>query len=106
MTNATAEKWMVELDGVGEAFACRSDQNLLAAMIAARQTGIKVGCRSGGCGGCPGEGFSRLYARQKMKRLGILEAGEGAGLVPARRISPLSDLGVTPLPLTPGAAVS
>ena len=106
MTNATAEKWMVELDGVGEAFACRSDQNLLAAMIAARQTGIKVGCRSGGCGVCRVEVSSGLYASQKMTRSRISEADEAAGIVLACRISPLSDLGVTPLPLTPGAAVS
>jgi ferredoxin len=101
-----ADKWMVELGSAGEAFACRSDQNLLTAMIAARQTGIKVGCRNGGCGVCRVQVSSGHFSSQKMTRSRISEADEAAGIVLACRISPLSDLGVKPFPLKPGAVVS
>ncbi len=106
MAEAGTSRWMVEFDGAGEAFACRSDQNLLAAMIAARQTGIKVGCRSGGCGVCRVRVSSGHYTSQKMTRSRISEADEAAGIVLACRISPLSDLAVTALPVSPGTTVS
>jgi ferredoxin len=106
MAEAMADKWMVELVGGGESFACRSDQNLLAAMISARQTGIKVGCRNGGCGVCRVQVSSGRFASQKMTRSRISEADEVAGIVLACRISPLSDLDVAPLPLSPGKAVA
>lgn len=100
------ETWMVEVDGGGQAFPCRSDQNLLAAMISARQTSIKVGCRSGGCGVCRVQITQGRYQSQKMTRSRISEADEAAGIVLACRIHPQGDIALTPLPLAVGSAVS
>lgn len=101
MAQAMADKWMVEMAGGADAFACRSDQNLLAAMIAAGRTGIKVGCRSGGCGVCRVHVTHGSYSSQKMTRSRISEADEASGVVLACRIMPLGDLAVTPFPLAP-----
>jgi ferredoxin len=49
---------------------------------------------------------SGRFASQKMTRSRISEADEVAGIVLACRISPLSDLDVAPLPLSPGKAVA
>ena len=101
-----AQQWMVEMDGEAGAFACRSDQNLLAAMILARRTGIKVGCRNGGCGICRIQVTRGRFASQKMTRSRISEADEAAGIVLACRVSPQSDLALTPLPLAAAKATA
>lgn len=93
------DKWIVAIDGGGETFPCRSDQNLLTAMITARRTSIKVGCRNGGCGVCRIHITQGRYQSQKMTRSRISEADEAAGIVLACRISPRSDIALTPLPL-------
>ena len=106
MAEAMADKWTVEMEGGADAFACRSDQNLLAAMISARRTGIKVGCRNGGCGVCRVHVTRGRYDSQKMTRSRISEADEAAGIVLACRISPLSDIAFAPLPIASAKALS
>lgn len=85
-------------------FACRPGVSLLTAMIAAGRTGIKVGCRNGGCGVCRVRVASGSYASEKMTRSRISEADEAQGIVLACRILPETDLTFEPLPLTPAGA--
>lgn len=99
MAQDMSENWMVAVEGSDKAFPCRSDQNLLAALIAARQTSIKVGCRNGGCGICRVRVTSGQYQSLKMTRSRISEADELAGVVLACRILPQSDIALMPLPL-------
>jgi ferredoxin len=101
MAEDMPDTWMVEIDGGSHGFPCRSDQNLLAAMIGARQTRIKVGCRNGGCGVCRIHVTQGRYHCQKMTRSRISESDEAAGIVLACRVLPLSDIALVPLPLTP-----
>ncbi len=98
MTEARSDTWKVEVDGADGSFACRGDQNLLVAMIGARRTGIKVGCRNGGCGICRVQIARGTYQSQKMSRSRISEADEAAGIVLACRVSPRSDIALRPLP--------
>jgi ferredoxin len=101
MAEDMPDNWLVEIEGGSVAFPCRSDQNLLAAMIGARQTSIKVGCRNGGCGVCRVQVTQGHYQSQKMTRSRISEAEEAKGIVLACRILPQSDIALLPLPLTP-----
>lgn len=104
MAEDVPENWMIEVQGGQPAFVCRADQNLLAALIAARQTSIKVGCRNGGCGICRVQITRGRYTSLKMTRSRISEADEAAGIVLACRVLPQSDLALTPLPLGKVAA--
>lgn len=101
MAEAISGTWNVEIDGAEGAFACRDDQNLLVAMISARRTDIKIGCRNGGCGICRVRIARGAYQSQKMTRSRISESDEQQGIVLACRIMPQSDIAVTPLPLMP-----
>jgi ferredoxin len=105
MAEDKTDKWIVAIDGGADAFPCRSDQNLLAAMINARQTSIKVGCRNGGCGICRIQVTNGQYESQKMTRSRISESDEAAGIVLACRISPRSDIALMPLPLVASQGV-
>lgn len=98
MTETMFGTWKVDIDGAEGGFACRDDQNLLVAMIGARRTGIKVGCRNGGCGICRVQITRGAYQSQKMTRSRISEADEAAGIVLACRVSPRSDIALVPLP--------
>jgi len=91
--------WSVGIDGEQAAIPCPSDQNLLNAMIAARRTAIKVGCRSGGCGICRVKITQGAYASLKMSRSRISQEDEAAGIVLACRVLPRSDMVLVPLPL-------
>lgn len=106
MVEAAKLQWSIAIEGESETFACRPDQNLLAAMIGARRTSIRVGCRAGGCGVCRVQVTRGTFASQKMTRSRISEADEAAGIVLACRIMPQSDLALVPLPLKGGAALS
>lgn len=106
MVGAATPQWSVAIDGEEGTFACRSDQNLLAAMIGARRTSIRVGCRAGGCGVCRVQVTRGAFASQKMTRSRISEADEAAGIVLSCRVMPQSDLVLVPLPLKGGAALS
>lgn len=91
--------WSVGIDGEQAAIPCPSDQHLLQAMIAARRTAIKVGCRSGGCGICRVKITQGTYASLKMSRSRISQEDEAAGIVLACRVLPRSDMALVPLPL-------
>lgn len=101
-----AELWSIAIEGEDECFACRAGQNLLAALIGARRTSVKAGCRNGGCGVCRVRITRGHYVSQKMTRSRISEADEAAGIVLACRVLPQSDIALVPLPLRPGVAVS
>lgn len=101
---AEAGVWSISIDGDASPFPCRTDQNLLLAMIAARRTTVKVGCRSGGCGVCRVRIVQGAFHSQKMTRSRISEADESEGIVLACRVMPQSDLAVLPLPLGVRAA--
>ncbi len=92
-----ARQHRVRIEGSGEAFGCREDVNLLAAMEAARCTGIPVGCRNGGCGACRVRVTAGDYATRKMNRAVITEADEAAGCLLACRTYPRGDLTVQAL---------
>ena len=92
------------LTGDDRTFTCRQGQSLLTAMIACGRTGIKVGCRNGGCGVCRVRVLSGNYASEKMTRSRISEADEAQGIVLACRILPDSDLTFEPLPLKSAGA--
>ncbi|MFA7585146.1 MAG: 2Fe-2S iron-sulfur cluster binding domain-containing protein [Novosphingobium sp.] len=98
--------WSARLDGEEQAVACRSDENLLQALIAARRTAVKVGCRGGGCGVCRIKVVQGTYESQKMTRSRISAEDEAAGIVLACRILPQSDLTVIPLALTAGRSAA
>jgi ferredoxin len=100
MAEVGSGKWMIEVAGADDAFACPAGQTLLAAMIASRQSGITVGCRNGGCGVCRVRVATGHYESQKMTRSRISEEDEANGIVLACRIVPASNLAVEPLPLT------
>lgn len=97
---------MIEVADAKAAFTCPVGQTLLKAMIAARQSGIPVGCRSGGCGVCRVRVTVGRYASQKMTRSRISEADEAAGIVLACRIVPETDLVVEPLPVAERGAAA
>lgn len=92
--------------GSDQPFACRHGQSLLTAMIAAGQSGIKVGCRNGGCGVCRVRVLAGSYASEKMTRSRISEADEAQGIVLACRIMPGTDLTFEPLPLKSAGAAA
>lgn len=102
MAEAALDRWSVVIEEEGGEFVCGSDQNLLLAMINARRTSVKVGCRSGGCGVCRVKITRGRFAAQKMSRSRISEADEAAGIVLACRVVPQSDIGLMPLPLNAG----
>lgn len=106
MAAAAPQHWSIAIPGEDGAFACRSDQNVLTALIAARRTSVKVGCRNGGCGVCRVRIVAGRYQAQKMTRSRISEADEAAGIVLACRVLPQSDMALEPLPLRPGPALS
>ena len=96
-----AEAGRLEMTHAGndQPFACREGQSLLTAMIEAGRTGIKVGCRNGGCGVCRVQVTAGNYDCQKMTRSRISEQDEAQGIVLACRILPSSNLTFEPLPL-------
>lgn len=100
----TALSMAMTMAGSDQSFACREGQSLLTAMIDARRTGIKVGCRNGGCGVCRVKVTAGSYVSQKMTRSRISEEEEARGIVLACRIIPGSDLAFEPLPLKPAGA--
>lgn len=104
MPAAGTEKWAMAMKGSDRPFACRTDQSLLTAMIEAGRTGIKVGCRNGGCGVCRVKVTEGDFVSQKMTRTRISEADEANGIVLACRIFPQSDILLEPMPLTIGRA--
>ena len=106
MASAGPAMLAMSLQGGDGAFACRAGQPLLTAMIAARQTTIKVGCRNGGCGVCRVKVIDGQYDSQKMSRSRISEEDEAQGIVLACRILPTSDLVFEPLPLKAAGVVS
>ncbi|MCT2401381.1 2Fe-2S iron-sulfur cluster-binding protein [Novosphingobium mangrovi (ex Huang et al. 2023)] len=89
----------VEIVSDGTAFTCKAGEHLLGAMIRAGRTGIKVGCRNGGCGICRIRIHSGDYSSGKMTRSRISEEDERAGVVLACRIYPQAALQVEALPL-------
>jgi ferredoxin len=73
-------------------FDARSDLNLLVSMERAREEGIGVGCRGGGCGKCRIRVLAGEYESKRMSRAWVSEADEADGIVLACRIFPRSDL--------------
>lgn len=93
--------WSAAVAGEEASFACPAGQTLLSAMIDARKSAIKVGCRNGGCGVCRVRITRGWYHSQKMSRSRISESDEAAGIVLACRVIPTSDVCFEPLPISP-----
>jgi ferredoxin len=106
MAVAGSDKWTIAIVGGEVEFGCTAGQSLLAAMIAARHSAIKVGCRSGGCGVCRVRVIMGRYQSQKMTRSRISEADEAEGIVLACRILPQSNVTFEPLPITTSGAMA
>lgn len=85
--------------GADGAFAGHGQRTLLESMITARRTGIKVGCRSGGCGVCRIRITDGKYRSLKMSRSRISEQDEAEGIVLACRVFPESDISLEAMPL-------
>lgn len=103
MAQAGTQELAMTMIGNDESFACRTGQSLLDAMIAARRTGIKVGCRNGGCGVCRVWIAEGRYQSGKMSRSRISEADEQDRVVLACRIFPETALSFEARPLTGGS---
>lgn len=80
-------------------FSCRSDQSLLAAMMAAGERSLTVGCRSGGCGVCRIEVSCGHFRTGFMNRSVVSLADQESNVVLACRTYPLSDMVIEPRPL-------
>jgi ferredoxin len=106
MAEAGPNKWTIAIAGGEAEFCCTAGQSLLTAMINARRSAIRVGCRSGGCGVCRVRVIEGRYQSQKMTRSRISEADEAEGIVLACRILPQSNLAVEPLPITSKGAMA
>lgn len=79
-------------------FACREDQSLLGAMIAAGRRALAVGCRGGGCGVCRVRIVSGKVVTGAMNRAVVTAADEAAGIVLSCRAFARSDVRLLPLP--------
>lgn len=82
----------VAIPEIGESFACRSGEMLLAAMSRLGKKGIPVGCRSGGCGVCKVHIQQGEYVTGKMSRAHVTVDEEKQGYALACRCQPQSDL--------------
>lgn len=99
MAHGAQTDWKVTISSAGGHFGVREGQSLLTAMICAGRTGIKVGCRNGGCGVCRVRITEGEYSSEKMTRSRISEQDEQKGIVLACRVYPRSDVALEPLPL-------
>lgn len=89
----------IRIHGLEVRFQASETRNLLVAMEQARQSGIDVGCRGGGCGKCRVRVLDGEYVSKRMSRAWISAEEEVEGVVLACRIFARSDLLITPLPL-------
>ncbi|ACK50431.1 ferredoxin [Methylocella silvestris BL2] len=104
-----SERFTLTLEGHG-ASSGYADERVLVALERAQGFGqiknmpcrLPVGCRRGGCGICRVRVLAGAYRRDPMSRTHVSVEDEGAGLVLACCIYPLSDLS---LRLEPPAAV-
>lgn len=83
---------MVTVADTGEAFRCGEHETLLAGMERLGKCGIPVGCRGGGCGVCKVRIESGAFCARAMSREHVSAEEEGAGIVLACRVKPLSDI--------------
>lgn len=102
MVVAGTQDLAMTMIGVEETFPCRTGQSLLDALILARRTAVKVGCRNGGCGVCRVRITQGRYESGRMTRSRISEAEEAQGIVLACRIYPGTDLAFEAMPLSRG----
>ena len=90
---ATARTYFaVTVADTGEAFRCGEHETLLAGMERLGKRGIPVGCRGGGCGVCKVRIESGAFSARAMSREHVSAEEEGAGIVLACRVKPLSDI--------------
>jgi ferredoxin len=87
----------ITIEDTGEVYRCTSDESLLCGMERLGKRGIPVGCRGGGCGVCKVRITQGDYRKRVMSREHVTLEEEGAGIVLACRVRPLSDLRLTVL---------
>ncbi len=89
---------LVRIDKQDVAFSAAESRNLLVAMEQARQSGIYVGCRGGGCGKCRIRVLDGDYASKRMSRAWVSPQEEAEGVVLACRIFARSEMVIAPYP--------
>jgi ferredoxin len=82
----------VTIADTGEVFRCGEHETLLAGMERLGRRGIPVGCRGGGCGVCKIRIESGAFSARAMSREHVSAEEEGAGIVLACRVKPLSEI--------------
>lgn len=91
-TVATKSFFAVTIADTGEVFRCGEDETLLAGMERLGKRGIPVGCRGGGCGVCKIQVQAGDFSKRVMSRAYVSAEEEGADIVLACRVKPLSDI--------------
>lgn len=89
---AATQLYRIEIAGQQQEFFCAPDQVLLIGMERQNASGIRVGCRGGGCGVCKVRIIDGLYETKCMSRKHVSEAEEQQGIALACRVMPRSDL--------------
>lgn len=84
--------FQVTIEDTGEVYRCSENESLLSGMERLGKRGIPVGCRGGGCGVCKVRIVQGEYQKRSMSRDHITREEEGAGVVLACRVRPLSDI--------------
>ena len=94
------QTFQITIEDNQEVFNCKADQNILAAMNSLGRKGIPSGCRSGGCGICRIQIVGEAsYQVGKMSRTEVSEEDEANGICLACKVTPQSDMVVSPLGL-------
>ena len=90
---AAAGAYTVSFSPLGDAVVCRSDENVLAAIL---RSGAKVvfGCRGGGCGTCKMRLISGSVDHGRCSAAVLPEAEKREGAFLSCQARPLSDLTV------------
>lgn len=97
--DATQEVFQIAVGG--KRFGCARDEKVLIAMEKAGVKEIQVGCRGGGCGACRVHVDEGEVERLRMARAHVSQAEADQGFALSCRITPNSDLTLTPAPKIP-----
>tara|TARA_Y100001949_G_scaffold175141_1_gene184265 strand:+ start:563 stop:997 length:435 start_codon:yes stop_codon:yes gene_type:complete len=98
VNRSSADVHRISIAADGASFDAREDKSLLAAMEAANQSVIEVGCRGGGCGRCRVRLLQGEYVSKPMSKAHIKPGDEEQGLVLACRVFARSDMQLIPEP--------
>ncbi|SEI59698.1 2Fe-2S iron-sulfur cluster binding domain-containing protein [Allopseudospirillum japonicum] len=87
-------KYWIQVLAPKQGFFADPQQSVLAAMEAAGQESIPVGCRGGGCGKCRIQIVQGQYFSKRMSRAWISAEQEAQGKVLACRVYARTDLNI------------